>query len=129
MSQPPPIPKKLQDLMDHLNAGKLVPAVDPGDLKVLWYFSEDHGLLDGKKALGAGAWNAFGMAEKLSHDVDLDILQVRVALLEGLRQEGIGKPWQRGTELEGRMFRIAATLASNIASYPDQFLKRLEIEQ
>ncbi|HTM39569.1 MAG TPA: hypothetical protein VL177_01585 [Terriglobales bacterium] len=129
MSQPPQIPKKLQDLMDHLNAGKLVPAVDPGDLKVLWHFFEDHDLLDGKKALGAGAWNAFGMADKLSHDADLDILQVRVALLAGLRQEGIVKPWQRGTELEDRIFRVAATLASNIPSYPDQFLERLEMEQ
>ncbi|HJS97795.1 MAG TPA: hypothetical protein VJ756_01800 [Terriglobales bacterium] len=129
MSQPPPIPKKLQDLVDHLNAGKLPPAVDPGDLKVLWYFFEDHDLLNGKKALGAGAWNGFRVTEKLGHDVDLDVLQVRVALLAGLRQEGIVKPWQRGTELEDRIFRIAATLASNIPSYPDQFLKRLEMEQ
>jgi hypothetical protein len=116
-------------LVDHLNAGKLPPAVDPGDLKVLWYFFEDHGLLNGKKALGAGAWNVFRVTEKLGHDVDLDVLQVRVALLAGLRQEGIVKPWQRGTELEDRIFRIAATLANNIPSYPDQFLKRLEMEQ
>lgn len=128
MSQPPSIPKKLQDLMDHLNAGDPVPAIDPGDFKVLWYLFEDHDLLNGQKALGAGAWNSFGIAERLSHNVDLDVLQVRIALLAGLRQNGILKPWQRGTELENRILRIAATLASNIPSYADQFLKQLENE-
>ena len=97
----------------------------------MWQFYEDHGLLDGTKAMGAGAWQALGMPEKLanlSSHVDWNVLQVRLTMLAALRRQGILKPWQHGTELEERVLRIASTLVTNAQSYPDAFLKQLETE-
>lgn len=91
--------------------GAAVAAVNSEDLERVWTIMN---FGSGGGAEDAGGCIAFDQAYLLkgtTHEVDLDAVHTRCALLDLLGRRGVLAAWRRGPHLESVVFRVAARFA------------------
>jgi hypothetical protein len=104
-----------------------IPEVDPTALR---QFHEK--VVEQSRAAGNGAGiglSALGLGQSISGD-DAGPLCVRNWLLGIMSMQGLLADWQQGTELDGSVYRVAATIPVNGIQFdPDAFVTRLRAER
>ena len=104
-------------LSEQFNRGAPVPAVEPADLKQMWTAVRSHEAKFGCRpghAVGAGALGFDQSSRGPGFAADFFAITTRQWLLGALVKRGVLKDYQRGAELDDRVFRAAATMPCNI---------------
>jgi hypothetical protein len=105
--------------------GDAIASVDPIDLQ---HFHEEWKNLSA--GLGKGTAIGLGAMTTVKAAADAGPLHLRNSLLNFVLMEDLLGDWQQGTELDGSVYRVAATIPLNGVQFdPEAFVTRLRAEK
>jgi hypothetical protein len=123
-------PERFMTLFLGVDQGAATPPVNPIDIKHLLELHEKLNARHRDTATeGCGAIGASLMASVCSPGADVGAVWLRASLLGIMLKQGVLAEWQRGTELDDAVYRVAATIPLNGAQLsPSAFVLRLREE-
>jgi hypothetical protein len=123
-------PERFMAFFLGVDQGAATPPVNPIDIRHLLELHEKLNARHRDAATeGCGAIGASLMASVCSPGADMGAVWLRASLLGIMLKQGVLAEWQRGTELDDAVYRVAATIPLNGAQLnPSAFVSRLREE-